>query len=207
MAAVGAAVGAAALALIDSVIDAPRPPAHISAITGDAWVLGAAFPSSAYIAGGAAVATILAVCIGRRWGRLAWAALLVVAVFRLLASATVPAHLLLALGVGWFVGTAVVLAFGAPTTRRPPAWSPTRSAATGLPVARLAPASVDARGSTPWFATTTDGAALFVKSLGRDERDADLLFRIYRYFRLKTWAISGPSRRCAAPWSTRPWWR
>ena len=58
-------------------------------------------------------------------------------------------------------------------------------AAAGLPLARLAPASVDARGSTPWFATTTDGTALFVKSLGRDERDADLLFRVYRYFRLK----------------------
>ena len=26
-------------------------------------------------------------------------------------------------------------------------------------------------GSTPWFATTTDGTALFVKSLGRDERE------------------------------------
>ena len=114
VAAVGAGIAAAALALIDGVIDAPRPPALVSVITGDTWILGAAFPSAAYLAGGAAVATILAVFIGRRWGRLAWAALLVVALFRLLASATVPAHLLLALGVGWFVGTAVVLAFGAP---------------------------------------------------------------------------------------------
>ena len=30
-----------------------------------------------------------------------------------------------------------------------------------------------------------DGQDLFVKVLGRDERDADLLFRVYRFFRLK----------------------
>jgi undecaprenyl-diphosphatase len=185
VAAVGAAVGSAALALIDSAIDAPRPPAHVSAVTDDAWIVGSAFPSSAYIAGAAAVATILAVFVGRRWGRFAWIAVGVVAFFRLLAAASVPVHLLLALGVGWFVGTAVVLVFGAPDHRPTARMVADALTAAGLPVSRLAPASVDARGSTPWFATTTDGTALFVKTLGRDERDADLLFRVYRYLRLK----------------------
>jgi undecaprenyl-diphosphatase len=185
VAVVGAIVGAAALALIDGVIDAPRPPAHVTAVTGDAWIVGSAFPSSAYIAGAAAVATILGVVVGRRWGRIAWTAVGVVALFRLLAAASVPAHLLLALGVGWFVGTAVVLVFGAPDHRPTARMVADALAAVGLPVSRLAPASVDARGSTPWFATTTDSTGLFVKTLGRDERDADLLFRVYRYFRLK----------------------
>ena len=36
------------------------------------------------------------------------------------------------------------------------------------------------RGSTPYFATSRDGSALFVKALGADERSADLLFRLYR---------------------------
>ena len=174
-----------ALRQVRTLVVAAAMPALVSVITGDTWILGAAFPSGAYLAGGAAVATILAVFIGRRWGRLAWSALLVVALFRLLASATVPAHLLLALGVGWFVGTAVVLAFGAPDHAPTARMVADALASTGLPLARLAPASVDARGSTPWFATTTDGTALFVKTLGRDERDADLLFRVYRYFRLK----------------------
>jgi undecaprenyl-diphosphatase len=185
VAVVGGAVGAAVLALIDGVIDAPRPPAHVTAVTGDAWIVGPAFPSSAYIAGAAAVATILAVFVGRRWGRIAWIAVAIVALFRLLAAASVPAHLVLAVGVGWFVGTAVVLAFGAPDHRPTARMVADALAAVGLPVSRLAPASVDARGSTPWFATTTDGTALFVKTLGRDERDADLLFRVYRYLRLK----------------------
>ena len=39
---------------------------------------------------------------------------------------------------------------------------------------------MDARGSTPYFGVGADGAKLFVKALGHDERSADLLFRIYR---------------------------
>ena len=47
------------------------------------------------------------------------------------------------------------------------------------------PAKVDARGSTPYFATLTDGTGLFVKVLGSEQRAADLLFRVYRFLRLK----------------------
>jgi undecaprenyl-diphosphatase len=52
--------------------------------------------------------------------------------------------------------------------------------AVGVPLRRIEQASVDARGSTPYFATATDGSKLFVKALGDDERSADLMFRIYR---------------------------
>jgi undecaprenyl-diphosphatase len=54
--------------------------------------------------------------------------------------------------------------------------------AAGVDTATLEPASVDARGSTPYFGTMTDGRRLFVKVLSEDERSADLLFRLYRYF-------------------------
>jgi undecaprenyl-diphosphatase len=50
-----------------------------------------------------------------------------------------------------------------------------------VPLARLEQASVDARGSTPYFAMGADGRALFVKALGEDQRSADLLFRVYRW--------------------------
>ena len=123
--------------------------------------------------------------VGRRWGHALWLAVAFIAAFRLFAGANVPLDIVIAGGVGWFVGTAAALVFGAPD-HRPTAHEVAESlAGCGLPVARLVPAAVDARGSTPWFATTTDGSPLFVKALGRDERDADLLFRIYRFFRLK----------------------
>jgi undecaprenyl-diphosphatase len=50
----------------------------------------------------------------------------------------------------------------------------------GVPLARLEQASLDARGSTPYFAVTATGARLFIKTLGEDERSADRLFRLYR---------------------------
>lgn len=44
---------------------------------------------------------------------------------------------------------------------------------------------VDARGSAPWVGTSSSGDRISVKALGRDERSADLLFRAYRWFRLR----------------------
>jgi undecaprenyl-diphosphatase len=81
---------------------------------------------------------------------------------------------------GWTAGAAAVVALGAPS-RRPSGESiATGLAAVGVPLARLEQASLDARGSTPYFGTRPDGSSLFVKALGEDERSADLLFRIYR---------------------------
>ena len=53
------------------------------------------------------------------------------------------------------------------------------------PGGRDAPASVDARGSVPYFATLEDGSRVFAKVLGEDQRAADLLFRIYRAIHLR----------------------
>jgi undecaprenyl-diphosphatase len=83
--------------------------------------------------------------------------------------------------IGWTVGTAALVVFGAPS-RRPSGDSIkdglTRS---GLDLETLKPASVDARGSTPYFGKAPDGSSYFVKALGDDQRSADLLFRAYRW--------------------------
>lgn len=55
----------------------------------------------------------------------------------------------------------------------------------GIQLAGIEQLDVDARGSAPWVGTTTDGDQIFVKALGRDERSADLLFRAYRWIRLR----------------------
>jgi glycosyltransferase 2 family protein len=86
----------------------------------------------------------------------------------------------LALLSGWVAGAAVVVTLGAPSRRPKGAAIATGLAEVGVPLARLEQASLDARGSTPFFGTGVDGSALFVKALGEDERDADLLFRAYR---------------------------
>jgi len=86
----------------------------------------------------------------------------------------------LAILTGWFCGAAMLVVLGAPSRRPSPAAVAEGLAAVGVPIAQLEPASVDARGSTPYFATDTSGEKLFVKALGEDERSADLLFRLYR---------------------------
>jgi len=54
-----------------------------------------------------------------------------------------------------------------------------------IPVVDVDRATVDARGSLPWYVTTTDEGALFVKTLDSDDRAADLMSRAYRMLRLR----------------------
>jgi undecaprenyl-diphosphatase len=51
----------------------------------------------------------------------------------------------------------------------------------GLAVDSVRPAQVDARGSTPFFARGSDGTGYVVKAVGADQRNADLLFKLYRF--------------------------
>jgi undecaprenyl-diphosphatase len=186
--------GVAALGAIglEKVLDLPVPAALAAAERTNSWLLGGAFPSASYIAGAAAVAVVMGAHSGRTWGRAGWYVVLFLCVVRVLAGADVPIQLFLAVVLGWLVGAVTLLAVGSPI-RRPDgvaiAAALTRS---GFELQRLAPAAVDARGSTPWFATTTDGRSLFVKTLGRDERDADLIFSIYRKLRLRNVGDSRP---------------
>lgn len=55
----------------------------------------------------------------------------------------------------------------------------------GINVVSLEHLDVDARGSAPWIGVRGNGERVFVKALGRDERSADLMFRIYRWLRLR----------------------
>jgi undecaprenyl-diphosphatase len=89
------------------------------------------------------------------------------------------------IGVGVVAGALVALVLK--TRDRTP--SPTEVAATlerdRIRVAGVRRAAVDARGSVPWFVSRSGGGELFVKTLGSDERSADLLFRVYRMLRLR----------------------
>jgi undecaprenyl-diphosphatase len=96
-----------------------------------------------------------------------------------------PLLIVLDIGLGILVGALIGLILKTPNM------APTRDELAaaleqcGVEVAHLAPASVDARGSSPWFATTEDGMRLFIKVLGSTHRSADLLFRLYRWLRYR----------------------
>ena len=138
------------------------------------------FPSAVGIAVLAALLTATAPWTSRGWRRVGWVAVLGVTLTRFLTTA-VSFDSLRAVLIGWFAGSATLVALGAPQRRPTIGTIAAGLGAVGLPLEHIEPASVDARGSTPYFAVGTDGGNLFVKALGQDERSADLLFRLYRW--------------------------
>lgn len=138
------------------------------------------FPPAATLAAAAGAFTAAAPWLtrtARRWG---WLLLLGLSISRLLI-APIAFDIPVALVSGWAMGALVLVIAGAPSRRPNVATITTGLADVGVDLATLEVASVDARGSTPYFGTATDGSKLFVKVLGEDERSADLLFRMYRW--------------------------
>ena len=98
----------------------------------------------------------------------------------------VPALSLLAdVGAGLFVASLLLLAFGRHDLAPDADQIASALESIGVGVDALEPLNVDARGSTPWVGTRQGCAPIFVKVLGRNERSADLMFRIYRWLRLR----------------------
>lgn len=175
---VGGALGAGLVLLVDGLLDASAP----AVVTADEFmgVLGeGGFPTAAGLAAITGVAAAGVPWFERRDRRIAWGLVLVLAFVR---AFTEPVSLqtVAALACGALAGALADAALGTPSRR------PTQAAVvegltrSGVALSELRPASVDARGSTPYFGSTEDGNPLFVKALGADERKADLLFRMVR---------------------------
>ena len=148
--------------------------------------------SSTFVAGMVSTVVLGSPWISRAWRRVGWTVVVISVIFRIAGAQAGPLDIVLALGAGIVGGSAVLLVFGAPNKRpRGPAVVAAMARA-GVPLARLTRAGVDARSSTPYFADADDGRSLFIKVLGRDERSADLMFRVYRFLRLKDVGDRGP---------------
>ena len=177
--ALAAAISAVLVALLAALVDVDEG-AMIASPGSDVGVLSSdSFPTAIGLGMFAAALTAGAPWLSRRWRRVGWLAVISLMFVRTLTSA-MSFGSLQAVVLGWFAGAAAIVIVGAPARRADAESIATGLAAVGLPVSQITPASVDARGSTPYFAVTTDGEPLFVKVLGRDERSADLMFRLYR---------------------------
>jgi undecaprenyl-diphosphatase len=176
-----AAAGTAAAA-VGALLSAWNEPSADAVVHAAEWVDGAVEAATAteiLLAAAAAMVTAAAPWVPRRWRRLGWALVVGLVLTRALAT-PIALSSLRAVLTGWVVGAAVVVALGGPARRPRGAAVADGMARVGVPLRRLEQASLDARGSTPYFAVARDGRRLFVKTLGQDERSADLLFRMYR---------------------------
>ena len=88
-------------------------------------------------------------------------------------------------GVGLLVASGLLLIFGRRDLAPNASQIQTALHSVGLQLCEVDHLSVDARGSAPWGGLCVSGEKIFVKALGRDERSADLMFRAYRWIRLR----------------------
>ncbi|HSM02619.1 MAG TPA: lysylphosphatidylglycerol synthase domain-containing protein [Acidimicrobiia bacterium] len=167
--------------VIKSVADRGRPDELLAEVI----VRGDAAGGLGFLSGHAAVAACIATVAAGHFRRpIRWlfaAGALTVAVGRVYVGAHFPLDVVAGAAIGWAVGAGVRLLRGAPS------FAPTTGAVVaglrrmGLAIDTVEPLHVDARGSIPCVARTPDGDELIVKALSGDQRDADLLFRLWRF--------------------------
>jgi undecaprenyl-diphosphatase len=176
----GAALGALLVVALADIPDIPEGEVVADVGSGFGPLTTQGFPRPEGIAALAAALTASAPWLSRRWRRWGWVAVAGLVMARFLAS-PMSFDSFESVLAGWFAGAVVLVALGAPS-RRPTAEAIREGLERGgLPLQSLDAASVDARGSTPYFGVGQDGTRYFVKALGDDQRSADLLFRLYRW--------------------------
>ncbi len=171
------------MALLTDWLDRTVPPSTEAALTAESWVTGQAFPSAAYLAGVAAAVTALSPLLGRRWSRACWWGVVGLAVVRLATAAAAPVSVGFSIVLGIAAGSLVLLAVGSPSRRLTPGH--VADALAGIGLAAHDVEELDAGDRRTFAATDDDGRRLFVSYVGRDERDADLLYRGWRALRVK----------------------
>ncbi len=179
-----ALVAAAVAAALNGWLRLAVPPSIIESSDQPSWVTGSAFPSSAYLAATAAAVTVIAPTLTLAWRRTTWWVVATVAIARVITAVETPLNLVATISVGVAAGSAALMFFGAPA-RRPSLASVTVALAQGgLRVNDLR--AFDGHTTLgPAYTATAGGRRIFVKLVGRDERNADLLSRLVRVLRVK----------------------
>ena len=149
-----------------------------------AHVSGLGFPSG-HSAVAAAIAGSLAPFVPRPVRRVLWGTALTVALARMYVGAHLPLDVVGGLALGWFLASVVNLTLGTPGGVATVEGVTAAFTEAGLRPFSVRATSVDARGSSPFFAETEDGRRLIVKAIGREQRDGDVLFKLWRLIALR----------------------
>jgi uncharacterized protein (TIRG00374 family) len=185
-----AAVVAGTLAsLAQDWLDESAPPETFPRLDATSWLTGAAFPSPAYLAGLAAVITVLVPNLPRAWRRVAWWTLAAAALLRVLSAVALPLQLAATALLGIAVGSLVLVAMGAPARR-----ARRRDVAAALVGAGLVVDSLERTDDGSGFTASADGSPYAsVSVVDRDARDADLFFRAVAALRVRGFDDNRPT--------------
>ena len=189
---IGAIIASLAMSLADHVLDLPETTRAIAerGVT-SGWIDDPGFPSSGYLAASAAVVTLAGVWLSRRWKRALWSAIVVLALLRVLSSATGALDVVLSIAIGVVVGSLALVVFGAPN-RAPDANGLVAALRTVAPDMRSLRSRGQQTDSHTYLVETASGRQLFVKLRTPDDRSADYLARLYQSVRLRGEDIEPP---------------
>jgi glycosyltransferase 2 family protein len=166
--------------LVKDLVGEARPVVLLQGVVERALDSGLGYPSG-HVAVAAAMATAAGPWLPRPARRAAWWMVWLVALGRMYAGAHLPIDVVGGAALGWAVAAAAHLAVGAP------GGLPTASSildglrAAGIEPDTVQPVGVDARGSVPFVVRGRAGERWFVKAVGREQRDADLLYKLWRW--------------------------
>ncbi len=192
--AAGAASATATVTVLTSAYGTTAVPPGVSTIAKyPSWVTGSAFPSGTYFAAAAAAATVLSPDLPRGWRRVIWSTVAVIALARVVAAVETPFGLITGIAAGVFMGSLVMVVARAPV--RSPLTTDIEAALTaaGEPDMTVTLTADRHRHGPTYEATGADGRRRFIKTVGRDERDAELLTRTWHALR-----VASPADRLLA---------
>ncbi len=109
-----AAVAAATMAVVQGWVDDAVPNRVVLVSERPSWLLGAAFPSGAYVAAFCAVVVVLGPVLSRGWRRAALIGLALGVLSRVVTAVAVPLNVAITVSVGALVGSAALAVFGSP---------------------------------------------------------------------------------------------
>ncbi|MDG1267181.1 MAG: hypothetical protein P8O03_12725, partial [Ilumatobacter sp.] len=177
-------IAAGAMSILTGVIEESVPLDRLGYGQVESWFIGSQYPSATYLAMLIAWLVAAGPWMTQSWRRTGWVFIVFVMSARILSSTEVPVRNLMMVAVGAAAGSLALVIFGAP--RRTVNIESVRAALSraGLEIDDIR--SQAHRRRTPTFiATATSGGHWFVKVLGRDQRDSDVLLRVWRSLTVK----------------------
>ena len=180
---VGSAVaGGLFMLLLTDWLQRAAPPADITDLPSGSFV-PSDVPSIAFLAALASGAAAASPMMSVFWRRVAWSGVWLAAAVRLLSATEAPVGVAVTIALGGTMGALALVVFGTPERR--PGSTTLRAvlSAGGLDVARLA----DEASSTGVrsYRATMNGADIEVQYLDRDDRDVEMMARLWRVTRIR----------------------
>jgi undecaprenyl-diphosphatase len=180
---VGAGVaGGIVMLLLTDWLNRAAPPTPVVDLPSNSF-LPSDFPSTAYLAALVAGATAASPLMAASWRKVAWIAVGVTALVRILTATQAPVSVLVTVVLGSAIGSGVLVAFGSPQRRPGSATLRAGLTAAGFEVDELG--DEEAVRDVRTYRGTADGTPIEVVYLDQDDRDVELFSRVLRSIRVR----------------------